>query len=139
MMSIVKFNKVTAITQSQQLEQAAIHSLPVSIGSCLEKRLNSDYEVIGYTIDVDVSIDDLETARQTIINQSQAPTIKQIAMALTKLDALTARPGKTETDIDLMIQAYADKIREYPADAVEQALDTLADNHWFPTWAEIKT
>ena len=138
MTNIVKFNQASLITESRQLEQQAIASLPASIGSSIVERTNSDYEITGYTIDTDIDIDDLELARQTIMDQSQEPQLKDIAMGLAKLDALTARPGKTEMDIDLMIQAYSDKIREYPADAVIKALDTLADNHWFPTWAEIK-
>lgn len=81
----------------------------------------------------------LEEARAEILEQQWPAEPSEIAMWLTRLDALTARQGKTEIDLELMIQAYIDKLSAYPADAIEAALDNLADkSKWFPAWAEIQ-
>jgi len=137
MTKIVKFNQATA--ESSSLEKAAIASLPPSISSTLEEKTNGDWDVIGYSISSEAPIEDLELARSQIMDQQQAPTKMQIQRGIAKLDALTARQSKADLDLAFMVAAYSEKLSEYPADAVEEALDNLTANHWFPTWEEMKT
>ncbi len=59
-----------------------------------------------------------------------------IFQELAKLEALTARrPG----DESGMVAAYAEKLAEYPPDAIVYVLAVMADEHkWFPSWVDIR-
>jgi len=59
--------------------------------------------------------------------------------ALAEMSMVTAsRSDGPETE-ELRMAAYVDRLRSYPADAVEHACRAWADdNKWWPTWNELR-
>jgi hypothetical protein len=58
---------------------------------------------------------------------------------LIKLRALTAHRNEENANLELISEAYIDKLMQYPADAVIQALNEAPDrDKWFPAWHDLK-
>lgn len=55
---------------------------------------------------------------------------------LAKLSALCASRKRDDAEIDILIEAYVEQLRSYPADVVRHAL--FGEKwKWWPTWAEL--
>jgi len=121
------------------LDKDARSSLKPALGSCLEPRHNPDWDTIAFRLTGQVKKADLIEGRQVILDHWPAPDRQLIAQALLKLRALTASRNTGDLDLDLTLEAYAEKLAEYPADAVVQALNEAPDQStWFPAWHELK-
>jgi len=111
-------------------------SLTLSVGLKVEEQLTSDFDFKGYIITNDVSDKKLNETYEAIQSTMTPADDSVIARALAKLMALTAGKAK---DIDLTLESYVQKLRQYPKDAVIESLNKLSDeNKWFPSWSEIK-
>ena len=71
--------------------------------------------------------------------QTMAPAEdNEIAKGLLKLRALTSHRNEG-ADIDIVLEAYVEKLKDYPRDAVLESLSKMSDqSKWFPSWIEIK-
>jgi hypothetical protein len=121
------------------LDKDARSSLKPALGSCLEPHHNPEWDTIRFDITGQVKKADLIEARQVILDHWPVPDRQLIAQAMLKLRALTASRNTGDLDLDLTLEAYAEKLAEYPADAVVQALNEAPDRStWFPAWHELK-
>jgi hypothetical protein len=68
-----------------------------------------------------------------------APCSDEIAIqALLKCHSKTIRKDGEPMDAEIMIEAYTEELREFPADVVEGVLrDWPKESKWFPAFAEI--
>lgn len=58
---------------------------------------------------------------------------------LTALYSTTIRRTDEQISLELAVEAYIDRLAEYPADIVEYVLRTYPDHHkWWPAWAELR-
>ena len=69
--------------------------------------------------------------------QTPAPT-RQIEEWLAELSVISASRSREEMESALMINAYASRLGEYPADVVRSAL-IVQSWKWWPTWDELRS
>jgi len=136
-------NSVVALkTLDLSRDREAANSLPPALASCLEEQLGPEYDLESYTInDADqLTIEALTAGRTAILSLSEPADDDMILQALLKLRSLTASRGIGDADLDMTLEAFAEKLKEYPADATIQALNEAPDrSKWFPTWYDLKT
>lgn len=135
-------SNVVALAVKAAPDHDAILSLPERLGSSLEGQYGhekQDFSIVGYVINAELSLAELEEGRNTILSCWIAPTDQMIAEGLARLRSLTASRASTAEDFDLATSAYADKLREYPDDAVRIVLAEAPDrSKWWPTWFELR-
>ena len=123
-------------TTATQTDKAVAISLTLSADLKVEEQLTSDFDFKGYIITNDVSDQKLAEAHRVLKGTMDPANDSTIARALAQLMALTAGKAK---DIDLTLESYVQKLRQYPKDAVIESLNKLSDEYkWFPSWSEIK-
>lgn len=137
-------NSVVALkTLDLSRDREAASSLPPALASCLEEQLGPEYDLERYTINDGGLIIDLKVlneGRIAILSLSEPADDDMILQALLKLRSLTASRGIGDADLDMTLEAFAEKLKEYPADATIQALNEAPDrSKWFPTWYDLKT
>jgi hypothetical protein len=123
-------------------DREAASSLPPALASCLEEQLGPEYDLERYTINDggQLALEVLTEGRTAILGLSEPAPDDMILRALLKLRSLTASRGIGDADLDMTLEAYAEKLKEYPADATIQALGEAPDrSKWFPTWHDLKT
>ena len=119
-------------------DKALANSLALTTGLELEEKITTDFNFAGYIITSNVSEDQLREIH-SLVSETMAPAEdNDLAKGVLKLRALTAHRREGE-DIDIVLEAYVEKLKAYPKDAAMETLTRLADNSkWFPSWAEIK-
>jgi hypothetical protein len=64
---------------------------------------------------------------------------REAAVKLAELRVLTVHRARDGNDMELMAQAYTNRLAEYPGDVVTAATKAWADREEFwPSWAELK-
>jgi len=97
------------------------------------------YLAIGYRIVSCTKPESVVLARDQLAAAMVPPHPKQLVMELTQLWSLTAHKSHSDQTLDLLLEAFAAKLEDYPADAVIEALRQWPENNkWWPTWAELK-
>ena len=72
------------------------------------------------------------------VRKSMTPApIRQIEAWIAELAAITASRKRDMVDAELMVNAFSDRLAQYPADVVKHAL-TIKTWKWFPTWEELE-
>ena len=136
-------NSVVALkTLNLSRDHEAVSLLPPPLASCLEEQLGPEYDLERYTINDagQLTRETLNEGRTAILSLSEPADDDMILQALLKLRSLTASRGIGDADLDMTLEAYAEKLKEYPADATIQALNEAPDrSKWFPTWFDLKT
>ena len=62
-----------------------------------------------------------------------------LVQMLVQMKMMMKHRNLDDAHMDLMLTGYVDKLREYPADAVKEGLNSLLDTcQWFPSWAEMR-
>ena len=62
-----------------------------------------------------------------------------LVQLLAKMQMMMKHRNLDDAHMDLMLMGYVEKLREFPADAVEDGLNSLLDScEWFPAWAEMR-
>lgn len=88
----------------------------------------------GFGIPQQVLTDSLDRLTDLLSPASDDVVIR----SLLKCHSLTAKKDQDGINADIMIEAYAEELREFPADVVERVLGNWPKaNKWFPTLAEI--
>lgn len=113
--------------------------LPPSVQRSLDDVVNSDYEVVAYTINGVCPIDDIKTAIAVIDKHSQPMPPEPLGMMIANVYALTKRKASDEMTLNIAIEAYMSKLEQYPADIVHEVLNKWPDqSKWWPSWHELK-
>jgi len=61
-------------------------------------------------------------------------------MELNRLWALTSHKSQSAPELDITLEAYSEKLKSYPRDAVVETLREAPElSQWWPTWKELKT
>ncbi len=82
---------------------------------------------------------ELITAKEAINEFCQPATDEEMLKSLIKLKALTINRNASEGDNNFIIEAYIEKLKEYPRDAVLEVLNEASnENKFFPAWSELK-
>jgi hypothetical protein len=86
-----------------------------------------------------VTVAELKEALEEIKSSMTPATDKEIAGELLKLRSLTKTRNEGKNDIEIMMESYAEKFREYPRDVVLEVLRMAPGRYkFFPSWAELK-
>ena len=130
---------VVALTLNVSRDKEAKTCLPSQLASCLEPQFNSEWDTIRYDITAPVDVEVLKHGRSKILELCEAPERPMVIEGLIKLRALTAHRNEENANLELISEAYIDKLMQYPADAVIQALNEAPDrDKWFPAWHDLK-
>jgi len=64
---------------------------------------------------------------------------RELLMELNRLWALTSHKRQSAPEMDITLEAYIEKLRAYPRDAVLETLREAPDrSQWWPTWKELQ-
>ena len=114
------------------------HLLPQSVISALSTIHNSDYEILGYSFDKQIAIEDVEEAIKVIDNYSRPFSSEDLTKLLAKLFVKTKRKADDQISQDLMFAAYVEELIGYPADIVFAVLTSWPkQSMWWPSWHEL--
>jgi hypothetical protein len=115
-------------------------SLPASIVSSLREVVDADWNVIAYSIEGHVDVDEVEAAID-IIDECMAPLDpRSVGELLAELFVLTKRRREDKITLDLAIEAYGSRLLEYPADIVHTVIKVWPNQStWWPSWHELKS
>ncbi len=133
-------NKLTLHTPADALtaDRTAVNSLTLSAGLKVEEEYTHDFDLKGYQINNTISNDKLEELGQAIKATMTPAEDNDIAQALLKMRALMSHKNDGG-DLDIILEAFVEKLKEYPKDAVMESLTKIPDQYkWFPSWIEIK-
>jgi len=96
----------------------------------------------SYTVAVACAISGTTENRQAaladLLNFMMPAPIRSIEDWLAELSVISASRSREEMESALMINAYASRLAEYPADVVRDAL-LVKSWKWWPTWDELRT
>ena len=114
-------------------------SLPASIVSSINPVLNSDYDVLAFTVEGPVAIDDIQSAIEVIEEFSRPASAREIGELIAMVYAMTAQRNQDQITMDLAITSFGRKLMEYPADVVRETMTKWPDRStWFPAWHDLK-
>ena len=123
----------------REMEKHLEVSLPQSIVSSIKPVLSSDYDLLAYTIEGPVAVDDIQAAIETIEEFSQPASAREIGELITMVYAMTAQRNQDQITMDLAISSFGRKLLEYPADVVRETMTKWPDKStWFPAWHDLK-
>lgn len=78
-------------------------------------------------------------AKATLDDAMKPLTHNDVVAELTGLRALTKSRASDGDDLKLLLTAYTQRLRAYPADVVREVLTSWANREtFFPSWAELK-
>lgn len=78
-------------------------------------------------------------ARSIIRSALQPAADRTTLVLLAKLSALVAQRADSDAGAEVQLAAYAERLREYPADIVAEVLrDWPNRSQWWPTWFELR-
>ena len=81
---------------------------------------------------------ELVEARRRVSELCRPLADQDLIRELFRTRMLMSRSAQSDADFDLIVEAYADELKVYPADIVIDALRTVARmNQWWPSWAEL--
>lgn len=96
-----------------------------------------EYELIGYTIRGPIEGSALARAKEIIAEITQPAGREQIALALTKLAAVTAS-RKQDLDLEAFMEVAIEDLSTFPSDVVEEACRRARRRERFlPTVSEL--
>ena len=115
-----------------------MNSLTLTAGLLVEERQSTEFDFKGYIITNNIGDEKLAEAHQALLQTMAPAEDTEIAKGLLKLRALTSHRNDGG-DIDIILEAYVEKLKDYPRDAVLESLSKMSDqSKWFPSWIEIK-
>ena len=86
-----------------------------------------------------MTVADLQRARDYVLQTTKPADEGRLVQLLAQMQMMMKHRNLDAAHMDLMLAGYVDKLREYPADAVEEGLSSLLDScEWFPAWAEMR-
>ena len=123
----------------KETEEILEASLPASIVSSISPILNSDYDVLAFTVEGPVAVDDIQAAIRVIEEFSQPASAREIGELIAMVYAMTAQRNQDQITMDLAITSFGRKLMEYPADVVRETMTKWPDRStWFPAWHDLK-
>lgn len=134
-------------SEAAETDRQLLASLPPSVACALRERVvdrttqayGFDCEFVGYALDRKIQEDDrIATLARAEAALRPAPA-EVVKSELARLKVTTKARAEAAEDLALTMAAYAEYLREYPADVVRDALRWWARNEkWWPAWAELK-
>jgi hypothetical protein len=113
--------------------------LPQSIVSSLSPVLSQDFDVIAFSLEKPVAVDEVEKAIAIIEEFSMPATKREIGELIAMVYAMTAQRNQDQITMDLAIASFGRRLLEYPADVVREAMNAWPDKStWFPSWHDLK-
>lgn len=115
-------------------------SLPPSIGTCTQPKLDNDYNLVRYEITRQIPENDRQEAIAQLESVCAPASERKIGELITVMYALTRQRQQEQLTLDLAVAAYAHQLMNYPADIVCEVLTKWPDNNtWWPSWHELKS
>jgi len=136
--------EMTLVSDGEQMGRREVEkhleaSLPQSIVSSIKPVLSSDYDLLAFTIEGPVAVDDIQAAIETIEEFSQPASAREIGELIAMVYAMTAQRNQDQITMDLAITSFGRKLMEYPADVVRETMTKWPDKStWFPAWHDLK-
>ena len=98
------------------------------------------YRISHYKIEGDPTLEAV-TETHAKLSRSMAPAPdREVLMELNRLWALTSHKSQSAPELDITLEAYSEKLKSYPRDAVVETLREAPElSQWWPTWKELKT
>tara|TARA_R100001129_G_scaffold164232_1_gene130266 strand:+ start:368 stop:877 length:510 start_codon:yes stop_codon:yes gene_type:complete len=136
-------NQIIESRESRQsalsLDRDAVTSLERHSGFKIEEKLSNEFDLVGIELPADMTVADLQRARDYVLQTTKPADEGRLVQLLAQMQMMMKHRNLDAAHMDLMLAGYVDKLRQYPADAVEEGLNSLLDScEWFPAWAEMR-
>ena len=125
--------------EAWRTDKALLAALPRRVARRLDLRLNSESDVVGYTLREGCDMDEIEIAL-AIVDAACRPSPGEIIVQdLAKVMAVTVSRGKDEIDEEMMYVTMASLLVEFPSDVIKDAcISHMKCEKWRPSLAEIR-
>ena len=126
------------IAPGQTVEQELEALLPQSVKSAMQSKTNKDFDLTGYTMTQQVSLQDYEQAL-ALLSRALEPSSKAMVLKeLTKLKLKTTTKNMDAAELKMQLGVYTDELAKYPPDIVITVLAKWAEqSKWWPAWHEL--
>ena len=136
-------NQIIESRESRQsvlsLDRDAVTSLERHSGFKIEEKLSDEFDLVGIELPADMTVADLQRARDYVLQTTKPADEGRLVQLLAQMQMMMKHRNLDAAHMDLMLAGYVEKLREFPADAVEDGLNSLLDScEWFPAWAEMR-
>lgn len=123
--------------QAKNVDRMAILSLEQSSGFVLAEICDTDWSLKDFDIRGNPTQIDLKDMKEKLNPFIKPASDEEVLKALLKCRASKASRNQSDGDLDFTIETYVELAREYPGDAVLQAIyESMTDptQKWFPEW-----
>ena len=122
----------------QETEDSLQASIKPELMLSLTSKVNNDFELTGYTLGDDVSLEDIKDAIKAIDAHSHPLSNSEVVGLLQKLRLKVSHRTTDQSDAGAILAVYAEDLRQYPADIVREVLTKYPEtNIWWPSWSEL--
>ena len=126
------------ITQPEQTKLKTQSAKRIKI-SFLEEKLSPDFDFKGFAFNRQVTLEELNRAKEEIESSLIPASDKELAKGLTILSVLTKSRNEGVGDLEVKIETYLEKLKEYPRDVALEVLERATKNYkFFPSWSELR-
>ena len=129
-------NQLTTQPEQTKLKTQSAKRIKISF---LEEKLSPDFDFQGFKFNRKVTMAELNLAKEEIESSLVPASDKELAKGLTKLSLLTKSRNQGVGDLEVKIETYLEKLKEYPRDVALEVLGMAPGRYkFFPAWAELK-
>jgi hypothetical protein len=101
---------------------------------------SGSYQISHYRVEGKPTLEAVKERHSQLLSLMTPATDQELLMELNRLWVLTSHKSKSAPEFDITLEAYTEKLKSYPRDAVVEALHEAPDHsQWWPTWKELKT
>ena len=125
--------------EAWRTDKALLAALPRRVERRLDSRLNSESDVVGFTLREGCDKDEIENALVIVEAACRPSPGEMVVQQLAKVMAVTVSRGKDEIDEELMYVTMASLLVEFPPDVIKDAcISHMKCEKWRPSLAEIR-
>jgi hypothetical protein len=125
--------------EAWRTDRAIIAALPQRVARRLDSRLNSDSDIVGYSLREGCDTDDIAIALAIVESACPLSPGEMVVQELVKVMAVTVSRGKDGIDEELMYVTMASLLVEFPPDVIRDAcISWMKCEKWRPSLAEMR-
>ena len=113
--------------------------MPRHVARRLDSRLNSDSDIVGYSLREGCDKDEIKIALAIVESACPLSPGEMVVQELAKVMAVTVSRAKDGNDEELMYVTMASLLVEFPPDVIKDAcISWMKCEKWRPTLAEMR-
>jgi hypothetical protein len=125
--------------EAWRTDKALKAALPPRVAQLLVSRLNSESDIVDYSLPVGCDKDEIRLALAIVETACLPSPGEMIVQELAKVMSVTVHRGKDAIDEELMYVTMASQLVEFPLDVIKDAcISCMKCEKWRPSLAEVR-